>query len=499
MKQPRILCAVATLSLATAGHAGTLCPWDCTAGGGDGTVGISDFLLLLAQWGGPGTCDIDGGGVGITDFLGLLANWGPCPVGGACCNPGDGGCLAQTPADCSAAGGIYGGDGTDCTDSDVDRIPDVFELNTCESVGPCFSGSHPDLRDTDGDQIDDGDEFYGTLNGLDLPAMGLDACHKDLLIETDWVHTSAQPADRNKLHINQVNRLVAAFANSGVSNPDGVGGITLHIDYGQAPYGGGNSVQDPADNTMVDLDSFAFNSGEYFDIKDVHFAANRHGYFRYALMCDAYSVGGNAQNSSGLGELPGDDCIVSFGQWATGDSNRIGNTVMHELGHNLALRHGGFENRNFKPNYNSVMNYWYTVCGADSDDDVDPDDVTDYSHGVNAVLSESLLIEADGVTGFGPGIDWNDDGDAVDTVDQNINCRPTSTFTNSSCANVTRQPSPCGTSGQCYDSSCNVLSDYDDWGGLQLIGLTEGDFAPREVIHCLVDAPALIVVREPQD
>ncbi len=54
------------------------CPWDCTVGGGDGTVGISDFLLLLAQWGGPGTCDFDGGGVGITDFLELLANWGPC-------------------------------------------------------------------------------------------------------------------------------------------------------------------------------------------------------------------------------------------------------------------------------------------------------------------------------------------------------------------------------------------------------------------------------------
>jgi len=54
------------------------CPWDC---GGDknGDVGITDFLALLAQWGGPGSCDFDGGGVGINDFLELLANWGPCP------------------------------------------------------------------------------------------------------------------------------------------------------------------------------------------------------------------------------------------------------------------------------------------------------------------------------------------------------------------------------------------------------------------------------------
>ncbi len=59
---------------------GTSCPWDCDGGEStDGTVGITDFLLLLAQWGGPGSCDFDGGGVGINDFLELLANWGPCP------------------------------------------------------------------------------------------------------------------------------------------------------------------------------------------------------------------------------------------------------------------------------------------------------------------------------------------------------------------------------------------------------------------------------------
>ncbi len=59
---------------------GPPCPWDCDGGEStDGTVGITDFLLVLAQWGTPGSCDFDGGGVGITDFLELLANWGPCP------------------------------------------------------------------------------------------------------------------------------------------------------------------------------------------------------------------------------------------------------------------------------------------------------------------------------------------------------------------------------------------------------------------------------------
>ena len=56
------------------------CPWDCDGGESTaGSVGIVDFLTLLAQWGGPGSCDFDGGGVGINDFLELLGNWGPCP------------------------------------------------------------------------------------------------------------------------------------------------------------------------------------------------------------------------------------------------------------------------------------------------------------------------------------------------------------------------------------------------------------------------------------
>ncbi len=56
------------------------CPWDC--GDGDGTVGIVDFLALLAQWGMAGApCDLQLGapGVGIEEFLELLANWGACP------------------------------------------------------------------------------------------------------------------------------------------------------------------------------------------------------------------------------------------------------------------------------------------------------------------------------------------------------------------------------------------------------------------------------------
>jgi hypothetical protein len=54
---------------------------------GDGSVGVNDFLLLLAAWGPcpdpcPPSCPADFNGdceVGVGDFLELLAHWGPCP------------------------------------------------------------------------------------------------------------------------------------------------------------------------------------------------------------------------------------------------------------------------------------------------------------------------------------------------------------------------------------------------------------------------------------
>ncbi|MHC4414289.1 MAG: FG-GAP repeat domain-containing protein [Planctomycetota bacterium] len=55
------------------------CPWDLS---GDGSVGVTDLLGLLAAWGSDpgGPPDFDGDGfVGISDLLVLLANWGPCP------------------------------------------------------------------------------------------------------------------------------------------------------------------------------------------------------------------------------------------------------------------------------------------------------------------------------------------------------------------------------------------------------------------------------------
>ncbi|MHC4427310.1 MAG: choice-of-anchor Q domain-containing protein, partial [Planctomycetota bacterium] len=57
------------------------CPCDC-ADLPDCVVSVTDFLALLAQWGGSGSCDCaqpPDGVVNVTDFLYMLSTWGACP------------------------------------------------------------------------------------------------------------------------------------------------------------------------------------------------------------------------------------------------------------------------------------------------------------------------------------------------------------------------------------------------------------------------------------
>ena len=104
------------------------CPFDC-GGDNDDNVGVIDFLALLAQWGGPGSCDVDGGGVGISDFLNLLANWGDCPTGGTCVDGASG--------NCCVANGTPGCDDPTCCGTVCSVDPfccDVVWDQTCANV-----------------------------------------------------------------------------------------------------------------------------------------------------------------------------------------------------------------------------------------------------------------------------------------------------------------------------------------------------------------------------
>jgi hypothetical protein len=460
---------------------------------GDGNVGVVDLLVTIDQWGPCSNCDADVNGdgeVNVLDLLVIIDQWGECqdaPLG-ACVLPSQT-CTVVEESECNSLGGLGWLAKGSCSDIDGDRIPDDFELNDCSFQSGAFSGSDPLVADTDEDGIEDGDEVFGTLAGLDLQAFGCNPCRKDILVETDWVYANGASVDRNKLHGNQVYRIVEAFANAPVTNVDGTTGITMHIDYGQAPYNGGNSVADPNGNSSIDFDTWEFN-GEFPIIKTNNFNSNRHGYFHYCVLADAYSVGGVQTGSSGLGELPGDDFVTTMGAWSIGDDDRIGNTFVHELGHNLNIRHGGFENRNWKPNYNSVMNYRHQFCGVDTNGDSYSDFVLDYSRGTNIQLNENSLNETVGVTGFGPAIDWDEDGNANETsVSRNINCELETWY----CGPWSMLTRTCGSGTDCYDSTCNVASDHNDWANVYYHGIDDDNLLSREIIHCLFDRAKIVI------
>ncbi len=132
------------------------------------------------------------------------------------------------------------------------------------------------------------------------------------------------------------------------------------------------------------------------------FALNRKDSFHYALFAHAIAastpLSGSAPGSiSGVGDLPGGDFMVTLGLWRSDISavDQVGTvldeagTLMHELGHNLDLHHGGWTDTPIcMPNYPSVMNYLYQVAGLTDSLGVEH---LDYSYGLNLPMSEDLL------------------------------------------------------------------------------------------------------------
>ncbi|WP_163863872.1 hypothetical protein [Myxococcus eversor] len=216
-------------------------------------------------------------------------------------------------------------------DADQDGICDVVEATL---------GTNPNSSDTDGDRLSDYAEVYG-LDGVNLPAFGANPRRKDIFVEADY-YPGLFPAQTTR------DRVTSAFALAPVSNPDGSTGITLHLVVDQ---------QIAAADADQDLNPVWTD----FDIiKAKYFAANRAPFFHYMLFANRYSGG----NSSGISRgIPAHDYVVTLGFIGGGSAAQLAGTIMHELGHNIGLRHGGTDHANYKPNYLSIMNYEYQFYG----------------------------------------------------------------------------------------------------------------------------------------
>jgi hypothetical protein len=212
--------------------------------------------------------------------------------------------------------------------------------------------------------------------------------------------------------------------------------------------------RDPANNNNF----FGYNNGTdtYGGIKAANF--NNGAGWHYCVFAHQYQDKQyNTSGSSGLGEQPGDDFLVTLGSFSgsIGTDWDRASTFAHELGHNLNLSHSGDYNElvvgSNTPNLPSIMSYFYQLSGVRNNLECQglvPAGLTlyknlDYSNGRACPVDENALNEA-----FGIGIksvDWNCDGTISGFVAQDI-------------SNNSSQNGWCGVSG-----SQSLLSDYDEW------------------------------------
>ena len=220
--------------------------------------------------------------------------------------------------------------------------------------------------------------------------------------------------------------------------------------------------------------SFTALKNQYFHPRfkaDWHYAIFGH----FHTTDNATDAGSCLPNSSGLLPDPGSmglsvvsgrDFVVAMGNlnvsgWldietldflpgSTAPDYAVASVFMHELGHNFGLQHGGDTAfPNWKPNYVSVMNYAYGGIGQPilTYSSTTPSGLSyriDYSDENLPAISESDLDETVGLQSLHPNdvilwwvpgpaqlmgpasgpIDWNGDGDTVDThlsIDLNNN------------------------------------------------------------------------------
>lgn len=198
-------------------------------------------------------------------------------------------------------------------------------------------------NDDDGDGLSNGLEMNGLLD-WDLPKLGLDYQRQDIVVYMDTMNEDYLPSEESFGVMREV------FNGSPVSNPNGENGINLVLISGKVV---------PFDNNLSPI------APEFAAIKANSFPKELQGVAHYMIWAFAHS---NSTSSGYSFGIPATDFVVTLGAWQGGGSQdaRIG-TFIHELGHNLGLRHGGKTDRPYSPNYLSVMNYDFQIDGVIKD------------------------------------------------------------------------------------------------------------------------------------
>ncbi|ADV67256.1 hypothetical protein [Deinococcus maricopensis] len=346
---------------------------------------------------------------------------------------------------------------------------DALSSAAAQGLAPLATG------DTDNDGIPDTYETAtsGPYNGIYVYNLGARVNQRDIFLELDWMNSSSAFIQPQRAGID---KMVNAFR---------VAGYALHVDAGYAfsagfspenyNLGGGNQLGYSAcisigfaSSSCGGILNYKYGTTRYSDGSTRNnFSLNRLNLFRYGVIGNSQQSNGS-NGSSGVAEIAGNDFVVTMGGWSyaslTQVANQQGSTIMHEFGHTLNLRHGGFENTNNKPNYYSIMNYTYQLAGLDDTPDRvwerakqrlgscsaltynDPCMTSfkmDYSYGQGGRIDEGAVNENNGINRGAAWIDWNNNGYVNTNVRADVN-------------------------GDGYVSTGTYsLNDYNDWANIR--------------------------------
>jgi hypothetical protein len=216
---------------------------------------------------------------------------------------------------------------------------------------------------------------------------------RDLFVEIDAM--ASVPFSETSLALTR-----AAFANAPGGNPDQTIGITLHtvVDPINIPFDESfSTLQLP----LKRQEHFGTSSDRIGNPADVEARLAAKGKaFRYCLFANRMTDGPDRVLGVATG-IPSATFAVSLGGlgWSPPEIERyLASTFMHELGHTLGLCHGGNDDRDYKPNYISVMNYNFDELKKYSGGVLSRLPL-DYSREVLDTLNESDLNERKGVGG----------------------------------------------------------------------------------------------------
>jgi uncharacterized repeat protein (TIGR01451 family) len=241
-----------------------------------------------------------------------------------------------------------------------------------------------DTTDSSGDGLRDCWKTDGVdANGdgmIDFHLQGATVGHHDIYLEIDSYATgcpNGPVAPSCAPSPDVISALVTAFNNAPVANADGTTGVHLHVVVDDSlPVTGAlnlppcTPLPEPAGTQDFDTlkRQFFGTATERTGTNAVNVLAAKSFIFHYMISAPNLSGLGS---TSGCSELPGNDSSIALGLWSFASTDVVSSwagTIMHELGHNLGLRHGGGAaidtavdgtklSANCKPNYLSVMNY----------------------------------------------------------------------------------------------------------------------------------------------